>query len=151
MKLPPGDIGKDLEALSELILIAKALLEKTQPKPFERTLRYFAVSLANSSVAVGMLCDYGHGADAVKIARSMFEIYVTFRYLLIRPKELEDFLAFDAIARYNRLQYYKKKLPEIYSGFSAEKISAKMMPFMRSRGNSLVPRARYGIIGVVIA
>ncbi len=117
-------IRKDVEALQGLILVAKDVLGKTETRALERTLRYFAVSLANSSVAIAMLCNDGYGADALKIARSMFETYVTFRYLLQRPKELNDFLAFDAIARYNRLQFYKTKSPRTYAMFSAERIKA---------------------------
>jgi hypothetical protein len=66
-------IRKDVEALQGLILVAKDVLGKTETRALERTLRYFAVSLANSSVAVAMLCNDGYGADALKIARSMFE------------------------------------------------------------------------------
>lgn len=117
-------IRKDVEALQGLILVAKDVLGKTETRALERTLRYFAISLANSSVAVAMLCNDGYGADALKIARSMFETYVTFRYLLQRPKELKDFLAFDAIARYNRLELYKARFPRMYAMFSAEKIKA---------------------------
>lgn len=115
-------IRKDVEALQALILVAKDVLGKTETRPLQRTLRYLAVSLANSSVAVAMLCNDGYGADALKIARSMFETYITFRYLLQRPAELSDFIAFDAIARYNRLQSYKTKFPRMYALFSAERI-----------------------------
>ncbi len=117
-------IGKDLEALQQLILVAKEVLGKPETRALERTLRYFAVCLANSSVAVAMLCGDGHGADALKISRSMFENYISFLYLLLRPKELNDFLGFDAVARYKRLQCYKAKFPRMYSMFSAEKLKA---------------------------
>src|SRR5882762_5722770 len=93
-------IGKDLEALQQLILVAKEMLGKPETRALERTLRYFAVCLANSSVAVATLCGDGYGADALKISRSMFETYITFLYLLLRPKELDDFLSFDAVARH---------------------------------------------------
>jgi hypothetical protein len=119
-----ASISKDLEALGKLIIVAKQVLEKTQTTVYERTLRYFSISLANSSVAVALLCNAGHGADAVKIARGMFETYVTFRYLLRRPQELKDFIDFDAIARYKRLQLYKSKMPELYASFSVEKIKS---------------------------
>jgi hypothetical protein len=121
---PEPSIAKDLEALMELITVAKAILGRTQTGVYERTLRYFGISLANSSVAVATLCTAGHGADAVKIARSMFETHVTFRYLLRRPQELKDFLDFDAVARYNRLQFYKSKIPQLYASFPADKINA---------------------------
>jgi len=117
-------IGKDLEALRQLILVAKEVLGKPETRTFERTLRYFAVCLANSSVAVATLCGDGFGADALKISRSMFENYITFRYLLLRPNELNDFLSFDAVARYKRLQCYKAKFPQTYSMFSADQIKA---------------------------
>src|SRR5258708_5880150 len=117
-------IDKDLEALLELIRVAKVVLGRTQTGVYERTLRYFGISLSNSSVAVAILCDAGHGADAVKIARSMFETHVTFQYLLGRRQELKDFLDFDAVARYKRLQYYKSTLPQLYASFPAEKINS---------------------------
>lgn len=117
-------IGKDLEALQALIPVAKEVLGKPETRTLQRTLRCFAVSLANSSVAVATLCGDGFGADALKISRSMFETYITFRYLLLRPKELNDFLSFDAVARYKRLQCYKAKFPRMYSMFSPEKIRA---------------------------
>ncbi len=81
-------IGKDLEALQQLILVAKEVLEEPETRALERTLRYFAVCLANSSVAVATLCGDGFGADALKISRSMFENYITFRYLLLRPEQV---------------------------------------------------------------
>lgn len=117
-------IAKDLQALRELIVVAREVLGKAQTRIYERTLRYFGISLANSSVAVAILCDAGHGADAVKIARSMFDTHVAFRYLLRRPRELQDFLDFDAVARYNRLQFYKSKMPDLYASFPPEKINA---------------------------
>ncbi len=117
-------VARDLEALRELILVAKDVLGKTQKGVYERTLKCFGVSLANSSVAVAILCNAGHGADAVKIARGMFETHVTLRYLIRRPKDLKDFLEFDAVARYERLQFYESKMPEIYASFPGEKIKA---------------------------
>src|SRR5713226_6574685 len=117
-------IAKDLEALQQLILVAKEVLGKPETRALERTLRYCAISLANSSVAVATLCGDGYGADALKISRSMFETYITFRYLLLRPNELNDFLSFDAVARYKRLQCYEAKFPLMYSMFSAEKTKA---------------------------
>jgi hypothetical protein len=117
-------ITRDLEALAELAVAAQAVLGRTQTGVCERALKYFVVSLVNSSVSVAILCKAGHGADAVKIARSMFETYVSLRYLLLRRGELKDFLDFDAVARYKRLQYFKFKLPELYASIPAEKINA---------------------------
>jgi hypothetical protein len=117
-------VVRDLEGLRGLILIAKEVLGKAQTGAFERTLRYLAVSVADSSVAVAILCSGGYGADGVKIARGMFETHVTFRYLLRRPHDLRDFLDFDAVARYKRLQFYNSKLPKVYVRTPTEKINA---------------------------
>jgi len=63
------------------------VLGKPETRRLERTLRYFAVTLANSSVAVATLCGDGYGADALKISRGMFEILHYFPvYLLLRPE-----------------------------------------------------------------
>jgi hypothetical protein len=114
----------DLKSLMSLIQIGGDMLVKSQTGALNRVLRYFAVSIANSSVAVAELCERGFGADAVKISRGMFETYVSFCYLLRRPSEVEDFVGFDAIARHKRLQTYKSKFPELYSSFPVEKILA---------------------------
>lgn len=123
-KQSEASIAKDLNALAELIVVAKEVFGKTQTRTYERTLRYFGISLANSSVAVAILCNAGHGADAVKIGRGMFETHVTFRYLIRRPQELNDFLDFDAVARYKRLQFYECRMPDLYASFPSEKINA---------------------------
>lgn len=135
-------IAKDAEALRGLILIAKEILGKAETRPLEKTLRYFGVSLANSSVAVATLCAQGHGADALRIARSMFETYVTFRYLLLRPKELKAFVDFDAVARYNRLDGYKTKLPRMYALFSADKIKAVKDAYDSVKHNFVGPNGK---------
>jgi hypothetical protein len=145
-------ILKDVEALLELTVVARAVLEKTQKNPYERTLRYLATSLVNSSASVATLCTAGHGVDAVKIARSMFETHICFRYLLTRPDELRDFIDFDAIARYKRLQFWKTKMPQIYAGYSPEKIDAANHSyvaikdrFMDSTGKVRVRWCRHGL------
>src|SRR3989442_3770031 len=117
-------IAKDLEVLEELGVVAKGVLGTPQQRLYERTLRFLGIAMVNSSVAVGMLCTAGFGADAAKIARSVFEAHVTFRYLLRRPNELRDFIDFDAVARYNRLQFYKSKMPHVYATFPTEKMEA---------------------------
>lgn len=121
-------LNKDLEALQGLILVGREVLGKPETRTFERTLKHFAVSLANSSVAIATLCGDGFGVDALKVARGMFETYIIFRYLLQRPKELSNFLNFDAVARYKRLQVYKTKFPRMYSEFSADQSRREQVP-----------------------
>lgn len=135
-------LNKDLEALQGLILVARDVLGKPEKRTVERTLRYFAVSLANSSVAVATLCGDGYGVDALKIARGMFETYIIFRYLLLRPKELSDFLNFDAVARYKRLQLYKTKFPQMYSMFSADQIEAAEHKYLAVKNDFVTPKGK---------
>jgi hypothetical protein len=113
---------RDLEAIVQLIAIAQDLLGGPETRTYERTLKFLAISVANSSVAVATLFRAGYGADAVRVARSMFETLVTLKYLLRRPRELNDFLEFDAIASYKRLQLYKSRITSAYARFSEEKI-----------------------------
>lgn len=121
-KKPQASIAGDLSALSELIQVAKTLLGRPQTGLHEKVLKSLAVSMSNSAVATAILCNAGHGADAVKIARSILEARIIFRYLLNNSRELGDFLEFDAIARYNRLQYYRSELPQLYASLPAVKI-----------------------------
>lgn len=130
-------ITNDMKALLELVGVAQAILEKPQTRAYERMMRYLAISLVNSSASVATLCDAGHGMDAVKIARSMFEIHVTFKYLLVRPEELRDFLDFDAVARYQRLQFWKTKMPDMYARFPKEKIEAANSAYQTNKGRFL--------------
>jgi Family of unknown function (DUF5677) len=116
-------IKKDSEALIGLVTIASGLLLPTQSENLQRVLRYFAVSLVNSSFSISSLCCDGYGVDAMKIGRGMFETFVSFRYLLVRRKELDDFLEFDAVIRYKRLQVWSR-MPRHNAGFAADRIEA---------------------------
>lgn len=135
-------LNKDLEALQGLILVARNVLRKPEKRELEQTLRYFAVSLANSSVAVATLCGDGYGADALKVARGMFETHIIFRYLLLRPNELSDYLNFDAVARYKRLRLYKTKFPRMYSLFSAGQIKAAEHKYLAVKKNFMPPNGK---------
>jgi hypothetical protein len=128
-----SSIKNDSQALLNLVGVSKTILEKRQTHAYERTMRYFAISLVNSSASVAILCDAGFGIDAVKIARGIFETYVTFKYLLVRPEELKDFLDFDAITRYKRLQLWKDKMPAQYAAFSTAKIESVTASYQSNR------------------
>jgi hypothetical protein len=126
-----ADILNDLQALRKLIGLAESILSKDQTTVHHKTLRSFAVSMVNSTVAVGTLCDAGFGADAMKIARSIFEMQVTFRYLLRYPQELQNFIDFDAVLQHKRLKVYQSEFPEVYATFSAESIQKTLGTYER--------------------
>jgi hypothetical protein len=82
---------------------------------------FFLASMTNSLTAVCVLGRHGHGADAIRVGRGMFEILVSLKYLIARPAEVRDYLDFDWVARWKRLQYYKATRPTDYAGFPASK------------------------------
>lgn len=141
--------GKDLaEAASRLLLIRTG-------NAFTQTIRYFAAPITNSYNTVVLICIHGQGADAVKITRSMFELQITLNYLLSNPGELRDFLDFDAIARWKRLQFYKSRHPELDASFPDSKKSEVDHEFARvkkrfedRRGNIRDSRCRHSIAGM---
>jgi tetratricopeptide (TPR) repeat protein len=102
--------------------IAASLLPIPPQDSFQQTLRYFAASLTNSNSAVVLLCENGHGADAVKLVRAMFESQIAAKYLRMHPAELRDFLEFDTVPRWKRQQFYKLQHPDIYAFFPVSKI-----------------------------
>lgn len=73
----------------------------------------------------------GLGADAVKLARGMFESQIALKCLIQYPAELRDFLEFDAVARWRRLQFYKSQHPALRESFPEAKRSEVDREFAR--------------------
>jgi len=121
------------QATVELTGVAARLLPIRPGNSLQRTIRHITASITNSNVALALLCINGHGADAVKIARGMFESQITLKHLILNPSELRDFLEFDAVARYKRLQFYKSHHPELYKAFPESKKSEVEDAFARVR------------------
>jgi len=120
-------------AAVELTGIATKLLTIRPTTSLERTVRYMTAAMTNSNVGVALLCVNGHGADGVKVARGMFETLVTLKYLILTPSELRDFLEFDAVVRWKRLNFYKDHHPETYKRFPESKVAEVNRAFRRSR------------------
>ncbi|MBZ5678159.1 MAG: trypsin-like peptidase domain-containing protein [Acidobacteriia bacterium] len=120
-------------AAASLAGIAESLLTTAPQDPFQQTLRYFAASLTNSNSAVVLLCENGHGVDAVKLVRAMFESQITIKYLVKHPAELRDYLDFDAVSRWRRQQFYRSKHPDQYASFPESKISTVEREFAKVR------------------
>lgn len=118
-------------AVAKLGEIAASLLPIAPQDSFQQTLRYMAASLTNSNSAVALLCEKGHGADAVRNVRAMFDLQIGYKYLVLYPEELRDFLDFDAVARWRRQQFYKSHHPDVYATFSESKVSEVEREFKR--------------------
>ena len=120
-----------LSATADLTGIAARLLPTPPDDSLQQTIRYFAASMTNSNIGLALLCMNGHGADAVKLARGMFESQIALKYLIQNPAELRDFLEFDAVARWRRLQFYKSQHPALYASFPEAKKSEVDREFVR--------------------
>ena len=113
--------GNQFEALGACIQLSAKILPMRPANNLQRIAGYFLASMTNSITAIGVLCRYGHGADAIRIARGMFEVFVNMKYLIVRPSEVRDYLDFDAVARWKRMQFYRASHPSGYANFPASK------------------------------
>ena len=115
------EYGDLFQASLALIGIAAKVLPVQTDSSLHRVIRCLTASITNSAGAVFLLCLNGHGADAVRVGRGMFEFLVTLKYLVLNPSELRDFLDFDAVTRYKRLQFYKAHYQKLYDTFPQSK------------------------------
>ena len=127
------EYGDLFQASVELLGIAAKLLPVQTDNSLHRVIRSLTASITNSEAALFLLCLNGHGANAVKIARGMFESLITLKYLILNPSELRDFLDFDAVARYKRQQFYKSHYQKVYDTFPQSKKSEVEHDFERVR------------------
>jgi hypothetical protein len=104
--------------------MASEMLSPIRTNPYERGLKFLACAVASGHCALALLATNGHGAEAVTVGRGMFETFLTFRYLILRPEEFKDFLDFDKVARWMRLQNYKDRHDQAYKSFSREKLES---------------------------
>lgn len=80
-------------------------LANGESQPLSKTVRSITYMLASSYSAISILTLNGHGVDAMRIARSMFEGAVTASYLVKEPSELEAYLAFTKVSAKKLLDY----------------------------------------------
>jgi len=121
------------EAVRACIQLSAKMLRLSPSTNLQRITGHFLASMTNSITAMAVLGRYGHGADAVRIGRGMFETLVSMKYLIARQKELKDYLDFDAVARWKRLQFYKANHPDVYAGFPANKKDEVEREYQRVR------------------
>ena len=111
------------ESIRELVtLSSKMTTTKTVSKPFHKVIGWLAGMTSNSLGAVTGLVLNGYGSDAMKISRSMFEGYVTVRWLKLHLEAIDDFLAFDWVRRKKLLDLMEKYIPEDRKQISLERI-----------------------------
>ncbi len=118
-------------ATVELTGIAAKLLPIQPENSLQRTIRYLTASITNSNVALALLCMNGHGADAVKIARGMFESQITLKYLILNPSASLDFLEFELLLDTSGCSSNKSHHPELYRAFPESKKSEVERAFAR--------------------
>ncbi len=104
-------------------------------EPLHKVCRHLAKMVANSLSSVLLLGLNGFGVDALKVARSMFEISVTVAYLRKHPQEFDDYLDFHFIVAMNRHRYMEKYAPHLLSRVTPEAIKSTKEGYAR-----VVPR-----------
>ncbi len=129
-----------LKELVDLIGVAQRLeelalqmLNPIQKEPFVRALKYLACSVASAYSALVLLARNGHGAEAAVVGRGMFEAFVTYRYLILKPEEFQNFIDYDPVARWKRLELYRQHQPQVYESIPRERISFVEEQFNRVR------------------
>lgn len=137
--------GRQFDAMGYCIKVAAKALKLPTRENLQQVARSLVSSMTNSMTAVGVLCRYGHGPDAIRIGRGMFEVLVTLRYLIARPAELSDYLEFDCVLRRKRLQFYKTNYPALYDSFSISKKDEVEQAYQHVKGRFLDSRNRVRI------
>jgi len=84
----------------------------------------------------------GFAADAVKLQRGTFEALVTLRNLIARPDQIEDFVYFEDVVRWQRLEIYKRCSPEGYQAIPAASVDLRKAAFERVRGRFMDSKGR---------
>lgn len=79
------------------------LFRKMWGEPRLQVIRHIAKVCMNSLQATAILCLNGCGHDAMKLARSMYEGYITIAYLEKHPLELNDYIDFYHVTRKRQL------------------------------------------------
>jgi hypothetical protein len=108
-------------AVAELTKLHNAIFAKSISEPLHKVIRRLAKVAANSLGALTTLLLNGYGNDAMKIARSLYEISVTVAYLRKHPDELEDYFDFVHIETKRKLDYYDQRYPEFVKDLSPER------------------------------
>ncbi len=120
----------DLVAINERLgTLAKEMLTPIRTDPYERGIKFLACNVASAHSALVLLATHGHGAESVTVGRGMFEAFLTFRYLILEPEEFKDFIDFDTVARWKRLQFYKLRYPKMFETFPLERVASTEKEF----------------------
>src|ERR1019366_4379145 len=134
--------GNQFEALGACIQLSEKMLKMRPANDLQQIAGYCLASMTNSMTAVGVLCRYGPGADAIRVARGMFEVLVSLKYLISRPAEVRDYIDFDAVARWRRMQFYKTGHPSVYANFPDSKTREVDGEYERVRERFLGPNGK---------
>jgi hypothetical protein len=125
--------GPQFEAVASCLQLAAKAMRLKPSNDLQRLTRLFLASMTNSLVGVLVLCKHGHGADSIRVTRGMLDVLINLKYLIKRSSEVRDFLEFDSILRWHRLQFFKSHHPEMYAGFSETKKAMVEKDYIRLR------------------
>ena len=129
----------------KLASLESQLLKREVDLPLHRVLRLIARSAANSFGAIVTLVLNGYGADAMRIARSMFEADVVMAYLRKHPDAVGDFIDHSAAAAKRSYDYMREHAPDMLQQVDpkavadVEKRFAKL-PSQRSKSIRWTPK-----------
>jgi hypothetical protein len=103
-----------------LILLENEIFGQALSEPLHKVLRQVAKTIANSFGALITLALNGHGHDAVRVARSMFEGAVTARYLQLHPDRVQEYLDFYWVQKKRFYDYLVRNDPAAAGKIPAE-------------------------------
>jgi hypothetical protein len=126
-----------MKVAARIGLLGRSLLAGEPRAPAEAVIRWLCASILRSHAASITLVTSGFSADAIKVARSMFEVLVTIRTLIMRPDRIEDFVYFDDVVRWQRLETYRTCQPEMYGTIPTEAIACRRAAFEKVRDRFL--------------
>ncbi|MGB8064514.1 MAG: DUF5677 domain-containing protein [Candidatus Sulfotelmatobacter sp.] len=104
--------AKFFEAAVELTAVGNEVFNVPLSEPLHKLARHISRMVWNSFGSLMVLVLNGYGADAVKIARGMFEASVTLGYLRLHPELVDDYLDYHFVIQKRFYDFMKESAPD---------------------------------------
>lgn len=124
------------DCAAKLAPITTEMIRKPVEGPLFQAVGRMAAAAANTHGALLTLVLNGYGHDAMKLARSLFEIEINILRLKAHPEEIEDFMGYHFIRQ--------KQLYDMFSDEQKKRVSQERHDRMMGDYNSVLERFTTG-------
>jgi len=123
--------AKCFEAAIELTSVGNQVFNTPLSEPLHKASRHIARMVWNSFGSLMLLVLNGYGADAMKIARGMFEASVTLGYLRLHPALIDDYFDYLFVLQKRLYESMKDSAHNQPQRFSADVVREMEANFAR--------------------